>query len=42
MVAAEVTPRTGLTLADRVGAWPELVNLVGLKAGQWVVGVSGF
>jgi apolipoprotein N-acyltransferase len=24
VVAAEVTPRTGLTLADRVGAWPEL------------------
>jgi len=24
IVAAKVTPRTGLTLADRVGAWPEL------------------
>jgi apolipoprotein N-acyltransferase len=23
VVAAEVTPRTGLTLADRLGAWPE-------------------
>jgi apolipoprotein N-acyltransferase len=29
VVAAEITPRTGLTLADRVGAWPELVMALG-------------
>lgn len=29
VVAASVTPRTGLTLADRVGAWPELVMTLG-------------
>lgn len=28
VVAADVTPRTGLTLADRVGAWPELAMTV--------------
>jgi apolipoprotein N-acyltransferase len=28
IVAADVTPRTGLTLADRVGAWPELAMTV--------------
>jgi apolipoprotein N-acyltransferase len=48
VVAAEVTPRTGLTLADRVGAWPELAMtaaaLIGwafaLRAGRRATAVS--
>jgi apolipoprotein N-acyltransferase len=38
VVAAEVTPRTGLTLADRVGAWPELAMTVGALI-AWAVGM---
>jgi apolipoprotein N-acyltransferase len=48
VVAAEVTPRTGLTLADRVGAWPELAMtaaaLIGwalaMRAGRRATAVS--
>ncbi len=48
VVAAEVTPRTGLTLADRLGAWPELAMtaaaLIGwalaMRAGRRATAVS--
>jgi apolipoprotein N-acyltransferase len=36
VVAADVTPRTGLTLADRVGAAPEWL-MTGLAAGAWAL-----
>ena len=39
VVAAEVTPRTGLTLADRVGAWPELAMAAAALA-AWALGVA--
>lgn len=39
VVAAEVTPRTGLTLADRVGAWPELAMALGALA-AWALAVA--
>ena len=35
MVAADVTPRTGLTLADRVGAGPEWL-MTALAAVAWL------
>ncbi len=38
VVAAEVTPRTGLTLADRVGAWPELAMAAAALI-AWAFGV---
>jgi apolipoprotein N-acyltransferase len=38
VVAADVTPRTGLTLADRVGAWPELAMAAAALA-AWALGV---
>lgn len=38
VVAAQVTPRTGLTLADRVGAWPELAMALGGLA-AWALAV---
>ncbi len=39
VVAAEVTPRTGLTLADRVGAWPELAMAAAALA-AWALAVT--
>ncbi|HEV2633778.1 MAG TPA: apolipoprotein N-acyltransferase [Actinocrinis sp.] len=36
VVAADITPRTGLTLADRVGAAPEWV-MTGLAAAAWLL-----
>lgn len=39
VVAAEVTPRTGLTLADRVGAWPELAMAAGAVA-AWALAIA--
>jgi apolipoprotein N-acyltransferase len=38
VVAADVTPRTGLTLADRVGAWPELTMTAAALLG-WALAV---
>ena len=38
VVAAEVTPRTGLTLADRVGAWPELAMTAAALIG-WALAI---
>jgi apolipoprotein N-acyltransferase len=36
VVAADVTPRTGMTLADRVGAWPELA-MSAAALGAWAL-----
>lgn len=38
IIAADVTPRTGLTLADRVGVWPELAMTAGALL-TWAAGV---
>lgn len=40
VVTADVTPRTGLTLADRVGAWPELA-MTGLGLAAWLLAAFG-
>jgi apolipoprotein N-acyltransferase len=39
VVAAEVTPRTGTTLADRLGAWPEFIMAAAALA-AWALGVA--
>jgi apolipoprotein N-acyltransferase len=39
VIAAEVTPRTGRTLADRLGAWPELAMAAAALAACGVAGL---
>jgi apolipoprotein N-acyltransferase len=41
VVAAEVTPRTGLTLADRAGIWPELAMTAAALAAWALASLTG-